>query len=447
MAELEKQVGPLARQSEAAREYLRLKERLKLYDANLFLTESETLKGQLTEIEGREVVVTGDLETVRTESERLKTEYDELSQELEGLENLIQEERDAMSRAVLMKESLEGQINVLGEQINTERMNEEHIKSRISSIENEIAARTSRKEEYEKEREELSRSIREVAGELSCAEKELAEKEQEILDFETLTEDAKAEIIRALNEKAGLAARQQRYATMLEQVDVRRAEVSQKLLKFKSDESIQDEQIKEEEIRLHEIEEHLTELAGRENALVSEAEGADEEVKRLGKRLNFTQQEYHKSYTKLESLKNLAERYDGYGNSIRRVMEVRDRVVGIHGVVADIISTTKEYETAIETALGGSIQNIVTDSEQTAKQLIEYLKKNKYGRATFLPLTSVADRGSFNQESALREPGVLGLASDLVTVDKQYRGLAGYLLGRVIVADHIEERHCTGEKI
>lgn len=393
LAELEKQVGPLARQSEAAREYLRLKERLKLYDANLFLTESETLKGQLTEIEGREVVVTGDLETVRTESERLKTEYDELSQELEGLENLIQEERDAMSRAVLMKESLEGQINVLGEQINTERMNEEHIKSRISSIENEIAARTSRKEEYEKEREELSRSIREVAGELSCAEKELAEKEQEILDFETLTEDAKAEIIRALNEKAGLAARQQRYATMLEQVDVRRAEVSQKLLKFKSDESIQDEQIKEEEIRLHEIEEHLTELAGRENALVSEAEGADEEVKRLGKRLNFTQQEYHKSYTKLESLKNLAERYDGYGNSIRRVMEVRDRVVGIHGVVADIISTTKEYETAIETALGGSIQNIVTDSEQTAKQLIEYLKKNKYGRATFLPLTSVADRG------------------------------------------------------
>ena len=157
-----------------------------------------------------------------------RQEYDELSQELEGLENLIQEERDAMSRAVLMKESLEGQINVLGEQINTERMNEEHIKSRISSIENEIAARTSRKEEYEKEREELSRSIREVAGELSCAEKELAEKEQEILDFETLTEDAKAEIIRALNEKAGLAARQQRYATMLEQVDVRRAEVSQK---------------------------------------------------------------------------------------------------------------------------------------------------------------------------------------------------------------------------
>lgn len=85
------------------------------------------------------------------------------------------------------------------------------------------------------------------------------------------------------------------------------------------------------------------------------------------------------SYTKLESLRNLAERYDGYGGSIRRVMEVRDRVRGIHGVVADLISVPQKYEIAIETALGGSIQNIVTDSEETAKQLIGYLKKNKYG--------------------------------------------------------------------
>ena len=126
------------------------------------------------------------------------------------------------------------------------------------------------------------------------------------------------------------------------------------------------------------------------------------------------------AYTKLESLKNLAERYDGYGNSIRRVMEVRDRVHGIHGVVADIITTSQKYETAIETALGGSIQNIVTDSEATAKQLIEYLKKNKYGRATFLPLTSINGKQTFSQPAALKEKGVLGLASDLVQVDSRY---------------------------
>ena len=144
------------------------------------------------------------------------------------------------------------------------------------------------------------------------------------------------------------------------------------------------------------------------------------------------------AHTRLESLKNLAERYDGYGNSIRRVMEVRDRVRGIHGVVADLITTQRKYETAIETALGGSIQNVVTDSEETAKRLIEYLKKNKYGRVTFLPLTSINGSQNFSQPGALKEPGVLGLASDLVQAEPPYEGLVRYLLGRVVVADTID---------
>ena len=177
---------------------------------------------------------------------------------------------------------------------------------------------------------------------------------------------------------------------------------------------------------------------GERTAAEENIAGLEQEVRRLNKNLNDTQQQYHTSYTRLESLRNLAERYEGYGGSIRRVMEVRDRVKGIHGVVADIISTEKKYEVAVETALGGSIQNIVTDSEQTAKQLIEYLKKNKYGRATFLPLTSVGSRGGFNQEAALREPGIIGLADSLVHVEPQYRDLASYLLGRVVVAENID---------
>ena len=109
-------------------------------------------------------------------------------------------------------------------------------------------------------------------------------------------------------------------------------------------------------------------------------------------------------------------------------MEVRDRVHGIRGVVADLITTEKKYETAIETALGGSIQNVVTDSEQTAKQLIEYLKKNRYGRVTFLPLTSIGQGGGFSKPEALSEPGVIGLASDLVHVENEYQILAKHLL-------------------
>ena len=108
------------------------------------------------------------------------------------------------------------------------------------------------------------------------------------------------------------------------------------------------------------------------------------------------------------------------------------------GVVADIIKVEKSYETAIETALGGSIQNIVTEDEETAKRMIEFLKRNKFGRATFLPLTSIGNKNFFNQEKALHEPGVIGLASSLVQADRKYEGLVKYLLGRTVVADNIE---------
>lgn len=446
LAELEKQVGPLKKQSEAAREYLRLKDSLKTYDANLFLTETQAMKEQQRGLEEKERIVSGDLETVHAESARLKEEYEALSAEVAALEEIISREREAAGRAGMEKQSLEGQIGVLTEQINTERMNEEHIKNRMCSIDGETSSRQDQNKEYRKEREAVSREAERIASELKEAQITLSDKDSAIAELQERIEAAKAAIITALNEKASLAARKQRYDTMLEQVDVRRAEVSQKLLKFKSDESVQDEQLRAEEETLRQIEEQITDLKCREDCLAGDAETAEDEVKRLSKRLNFTQQEYHTSYTKLESLRNLAERYDGYGNSIRRVMEVRDRIFGIHGVVADLISTTKEYETAIETALGGSIQNIVTDSEQTAKQLIEYLKKNRYGRATFLPLSSMSRKSAFSQPAALKEPGVLGLANELVTADPQYEGLTSYLLGRVVVVDQIDHAIALARK-
>ena len=446
LTELEKQVGPLAKQSESAREYLRLKEELKSFDANLFLQESAVMKSQLKDMEKNEAILSGDLDSVNEESAKLKSGYDKLEEVIAALDGLITKEREEIGRADLLKGSLEGQINVLNEQINTERMNAEHLESRMAAIDEQTSEKEKQKADYEAGRNTLSVQVEEVCARLKAAEEELAKKDASIARLEQSIEEGKTAIIGALNEKAGLAAKRQRYVTMLEQVDVRRSEVCQKLLKFKSDESTQEEQIKAEQEILTGIEDRLENLNLQETELETELFHAEEEVRRLNKNLSSTQQDYHTNYTKLESLKNLAERYEGYGGSIRRVMEVRDRIYGIHGVVADLISTTQRYEIAIETALGGSIQNIVTDSEETAKQLIEYLKKNKYGRATFLPLTGIGNKNSFTQDQVLKEPGVLGLASDLVSVEEEYKGLAKYLLGRVVVTDQIDHAIALARK-
>ena len=162
--------------------------------------------------------------------------------------------------------------------------------------------------------------------------------------------------------------------------------------------------------------------------------------------MEIGQTAYHREASRLESLKNITERYDGYGNSIRRVMEQKNREPGIKGVVADIIHVQKDYEVAIETALGGSIQNIVTDNEQTAKRMIGFLKKNRFGRATFLPLSNISGRGGLNQRDVLSEPGVVGTANTLVNADKEYSELVMYLLGRVLVVDNIDHAIAIGKK-
>ncbi len=446
LAELEKQVGPLEKQAQAAREYLRLKESLKHLDVNLFLSETGVLKEQMDEAKKNEEIVSQDLERVNKETEAIRKEYDALEEALALLEEKISAGRSEESQKTVEKGSLEGQINVLKEQINTERMNEEHIRHRMESIEAEISQKQGQIQNYEKEKEESSSYISEVINRQKEAEVSLMEQDTAILDTQEQIEALKQAVIDTLNEKASVNARDQRYEAMLEQINMRRAEVSQKLLKTKSDESVQEQQIAAEKKRLEEIDEAIRRLLLRETETEEKAAGAASEVKRLNKALNDCQQAYHRNNTKLESLRNLAERYEGYGQSIRRVMEARDRIHGVRGVVADLITVDKKYEAAIETALGGSIQNIVTDSEETAKRLIEYLKKNKFGRATFLPLTSIGNRTSFTQEKALKEPGVLGLANELVHADKEYEGLLKYLLGRVVVADSIDNAIALARK-
>ena len=355
LSELEKQVGPLERQSRAAREYLQLKDSLKICDANLFLMETEGTGKQLEEVEKRHQVLSGDMEDTGRESERLKAGYEELEQTLADLERRMAADRDELSQGTVLKGNLEGQINVLKEQIHTEEMNQEHLEHRRDVIKEELAAKNQQLASYREERKAMGDQVRDAVKRQEEAGARLGDQDESIRRLEEAIEGAKASIIQALNERASLTARQQRYETMLEQVNLRRSEVSQKLLRFKSDESVQDEHIGRERALLDQLNEELE----KKQFAAQEAEDAllkaEQESHRLNRNLNDTQQEYHMAYTKLESLKNLAERYDGYGNSIRRVMEVRDRVHGIHGVVADIITTSQKYETAIETALGGSI--------------------------------------------------------------------------------------------
>ncbi len=446
LSELTKQLGPLERQSETARIYLAKRDSLRELDVNMFLLESRQTEKDLLVLREKNETASAQLEDTNREYRHTKVEYDRLEQELEELNRQMDELREKTQQNALQKQQLEGQINVLNEQIQAGLQSDTHFKNRLEIVEEDLKQRQQARSEVEEEKGSLHTIVKEAQKRLTDQEDRLHTVQEQISQCESAVEDGKNEIIEILNSRATTKGKAQRFDTLMEQVGIRKAEVNQHILHLKSEEAQQKTIRAKAQSEYDQITEEIHQIDQKSRQMDQQVHSLSEDLKKQTTQLEISQTAYHREASRLESLRNITERYDGYGNSIRRVMEQKDRVSGIRGVVADLIQVNKEYEIAIETALGGSIQNIVTDNEQTAKRMIEYLKKNRFGRATFLPLNSINTRGEFSQKDALKEAGVIGLASDLVTTEKEYTGLTRYLLGRVLVVDQIDHAIAIAKK-
>ena len=438
LTELEKQLGPLKRQSETAKEYLKKRDTLKTYDVNLFLMEMERIAQAQKDLEEKTIIVQSDFEDSKKAYENCKLEYEHIEKEIEALNKGIDEKKSSLTENALQKKQFEGQIAVLKAQNNSALANDEHLKSRKETILRETEEKEGQKEEFLKEKYKLDMQLSDLKGVLSDAEESLESVQQRIFDLNHSIEYCKNEIIQLLNERASTKGKIQRYDTMLEQIQIRKAEVSSKILSLKTEEQDNETGLEKAKRVFEEVNRIIRDYNDRKNDTEQQIEQHVKALREYNHLLETGQSAYHREASRLESLKNLTERYDGYGNSIRKVMEQKKSKAGILGVVADLIKVEKNYEVAIETALGGSIQNIVTDSEQTAKSMIQYLKANKLGRATFLPLTTIKGNNIFNKENVLKETGVIGVAHTLVKTEEKFSVLAKYLLGRTLVVDHID---------
>ncbi len=438
LTELEKQTGPLEKQSEKAKIYLKKKEELKSLDVNVFLLENVRVRQQLAEVEGNLKIANDDLEETTDKYEHIKEEYEQIEGKIETLERAIETARATLTDTGVMRSKLEGEINVLKEQIHSAEGNEEHLQNRIRSITEQIESHTREKESILAEKEEADSRLMEIETERTKARQLLESTQNKIAELNNYIESGKNTIIDALNNRATIKSKLGRYDTMLEQVNIRKAELNSRLLRAKSDEAAQTENIKKLEEAFEAVNVVIRELNEQQESMEEQLAGIREELAGRDQKLRDTQVLYHQEKSKLEALANLTERYEGYGGSVKAVMERKGQERGIIGVVADIIQAEAKYETAIETALGGNIQNIVTEDEETAKRMIGYLKKARAGRATFLPLTSITHPQEFKNKEALKEKGVIGMADELVKTDKKYQNVAKAMLGRIVVVDNVD---------
>ena len=438
LSELEKQVEPLSKQSEKAKVYLKKKEELKALDVNMFLLENNRIKEQLEKVEESLGVAQEELEASNTAYEGIKEDYDRIQGRIESLEEEIEAARNSLTDTSVLRGKLEGEIKVLQEQIHFAKTNDAHLRSRRSQVEISLSEKEEEREEIRRLKQTIDEAALKAGKQKEEAASRLTEIQSRIEELNTHIEGGKNTIIHALNERANIKSQMERYDTMLEQVQIRKAELTSRLVTVKSDEQKQEHLIQDLEKEFEEVQEKIVWLNHSQAKKEEELEEVKEELTAQDQALRDTQVRYHQEKSKLDALSNLTERYEGYGGAVKRVMELKEEEKGIIGVVADIIKVDKKYETAIETALGGSIQNIVTEDEETAKRMIGFLKTHKAGRATFLPLTSILRPQEFKNSRVLEEKGVLGMASDLVQIEPKYKNVAKAMLGRIVVVDHVD---------
>lgn len=438
LTELERQVVPLEKQAEKAKIYIKKKDELKVFEVNLFLSDMERNQAQGKELEEKYQITDAQLNETKQQLEQIRTEYEGLTKRLEQAETEITGDRNKISDCAVQKGKLEGEVNVLLEQIHTARTSQEHYQNRKEAIEADSAQRRQNRQEYEEQKTDLDTKLAGLTDSRKRAQLRLEQVRMQISSCNEIIERGKNEIIELLNRKGSVKGQKQRCDMMLEQVNIRNAQLNQRKLRRKSEEADLETVIARHQETLEMLDTRIGQLQEAQKQYEERAQEQKRGMEQARVQMEQTAAQFHKTQSRLETLRNISERYDGYGNSIRRIMEQKVKEPGIHGVVADLIKVDKKYETAIETALGGSIQNVVTQDEETAKKMVRFLKENKYGRATFLPLTSVRAGNANRNERALAANGVIGMANTLVKTEPVYESVTAYLLGRIYVVDHID---------
>lgn len=446
LSELEKQIGPLEKQSEKAKVYLKKKEELKNLDVNVFLLDSKKLREQLEELKEKATIAENDYRVANEENDKLKSEYDLITGVLETLEQEIEEARSSLANTDVLREKLEGEIKLLKEQIHSAEGNREHMNNRLEAVAQSIAQKEEEKSGVLEHKKEIDQKTSEGIGARDAAREELIVCQTEIETLNFGIEKSKNCIIELLNERATIKAQNERLDTMTEQNNIRLSELNARLLKAKTEEAEQVSVISVLEEEFRKITDEITERNHAQRVIEERLTKIREEIGTLDQKVRDKQVLYHQEKSKLDAIKNITERYDGYNSSIRKVMEQKESNPGIYGVVADIIKVDKKYEVAIETALGGNIQNIVTEDEKTAKEMIQFLKNSKLGRATFLPLTSLTNPQEFKNPESLQEKGVIGMADELVSTEKKFASVAKAMLGRILVVDTVDHALAIARK-
>lgn len=441
ISEIENNIGPLKIQSEKAKKFLSLRDELKNIEVGLFLYNIDDYKKKIEEIkENLEILETQKIKE-EEKANNIKLEKDDLKIQIDKLLEEIEETQKLGFEGSKKKEEYNSEIKVTRERIqnnqaNYERYAEEieQITKRNSELEEEKNQKIERKNNLFQNKDKFEKELKEKEIELEKYSKTMSTKELEIEKQKDIVQkniDDRYEILSEINtEKANIQNLSKKETSLKNEIQMTISELDENRNK-KSDMS---KEFYEVEKKRNDINKSIEEMKIKKEECTSK-------IKNFEDRINSFQSEYRIKESKYKFLVETEKEKEGYIKSVKSLLQEAERnsslKTGMHGILANLISVEKKYETAIEMTLGGSIQNIVTDTEEEAKKLVNYLRDNKLGRASFLPISSVKGT-KLSKINDRGIDGIVGVAADLVDCDKKFEGIILNLLGRTVIVEDID---------
>lgn len=441
--ELQMQLDPLSEQSSNAKKFLDFREQLKTLEINIYIRNIDKIKEKLSNIDEYYSSLERELIENSRNSSKIEEEYTSLKISLHEMDRQIESMQTTIYSSNNEIEKLQGEINVLNEKAL-------NIGKNTFRLDNEI-------EKEKQDIEKLSNSLKECKDSLLNAD-DLLKSQLLMLDgknseFDSINnkiskkeeyiENLKSEVIELLNLIADKKSLINSYISFINNIDKRRNQIkSEKTNKNNTMNDLNSNLIKlEQDIDVHKSDYNtalnkVSSLEDEKSNIIKQKKTVENNIFELNEKIQTKQARY-------KMLHEMETEFEGYNKSVKEIMKLKNNtrrtIPGICGVIADLIHVPEEYETAMEVALGSALQNIVTEDELAAKKCIEFLKVNKYGRATFLPLTTIKGRESvYNEKSIRKGKGFIGFGNELISFENRYANIISSLLGRVAVVDVLD---------
>lgn len=439
--ELTKRVKPLEEQSRNARVYLELSTELKDLDLNLFLIRSDRARARLSELESELLTVQTILADTESNLTDKTTRRDETQNRIDQLEEAITKARTELMECAEHVHESQKKLSALQSRRETRSENRQRIvreqeeaQERLAEIEKDharIQADVEKQHSLIADAEQILRATQEAAEKAQAKEKEA----------DAALEAQKAAVIDQMNRLSDVRNDKTRLNTMQAQMETRLTEIEESSGALQEQEAALREALTAVEKQMETENQHQQQCQEKLAQARQASDEADTAYANLRADVEKQSADMQAAASRHNVLTEMTRDMEGYNMAVRRAMTYAKQrgLTGVKGVLAQLMTVPQAYETAIDMALGAAQQNIVTDTEETAKELINYLRQNRLGRATFLPMSAIRGKTLYgNERNALKLPGCLGVASELVQCAPEYRGIVENLLGRTVIADNLD---------